>query len=392
MTGTWVQPAPRRRRARRSTRSVGRCTCGHGRIRRTRDPRFLRNAIRLRGLPAIERAVGRSLQRTARSGPRPGSARTRRADAADVPQVLDDVIDETPRIGVDRFGRRRLLRSLPAPIAARVVGHAVYRMPRSPCARGPTMLARPARSGRRPPRTAARSVAGLMARRDREYVRLLALPPRRRRDGHRPGKPKSLTVTRSSDARYTRRATCEAYEPDIERVLITEDEIQAKLRELGEQITEDYAGRDLLLVGRAEGRVRGDGGPRRGTSGCRSSSTSWRSSSLRRGHEDLRRRPDPEGPRPRHRGPRRPARRGHRRLRPHAELPAEEPPRAQAREPRGGGAAAARRTSSGCRSTSGTRGSRSRPSSSSATAWTSPRRFRNLPYIATLRPEAYGGA
>ena len=45
----------------------------------------------------------------------------------------------------------------------------------------------------------------------------------------------------------------EAYERDIERVLITETEIQDKLREIGDQITEDYAGKDLLLIGVLKG-------------------------------------------------------------------------------------------------------------------------------------------
>jgi hypoxanthine phosphoribosyltransferase len=45
----------------------------------------------------------------------------------------------------------------------------------------------------------------------------------------------------------------EAYERDIERVLITEAEIRHKLRELGDQITQDYAGRDLLLIGVLKG-------------------------------------------------------------------------------------------------------------------------------------------
>jgi hypoxanthine phosphoribosyltransferase len=45
----------------------------------------------------------------------------------------------------------------------------------------------------------------------------------------------------------------EAYEPDIDRVLITSDEIQAKLAELGERIGNDYAGRKLLLVGVLKG-------------------------------------------------------------------------------------------------------------------------------------------
>ena len=43
------------------------------------------------------------------------------------------------------------------------------------------------------------------------------------------------------------------FEGDIERILIGEDEIQAKIRELGERITEDYRGKDLLLVGVLKG-------------------------------------------------------------------------------------------------------------------------------------------
>ena len=42
-------------------------------------------------------------------------------------------------------------------------------------------------------------------------------------------------------------------ERDIERVLITESEIQDMLRHLGDQITRDYEGRDLLLVGVLKG-------------------------------------------------------------------------------------------------------------------------------------------
>jgi hypoxanthine phosphoribosyltransferase len=43
------------------------------------------------------------------------------------------------------------------------------------------------------------------------------------------------------------------FERDIERILISREEIEAKLRELGARITEDYRGRDLLLVGVLKG-------------------------------------------------------------------------------------------------------------------------------------------
>ncbi|HEY5859383.1 MAG: hypoxanthine phosphoribosyltransferase [Actinomycetota bacterium] len=45
----------------------------------------------------------------------------------------------------------------------------------------------------------------------------------------------------------------EAYEPDIEKVLISSEEIEAKLVEMGEAITRDYDGRSLLLVGVLKG-------------------------------------------------------------------------------------------------------------------------------------------
>jgi hypoxanthine phosphoribosyltransferase len=45
----------------------------------------------------------------------------------------------------------------------------------------------------------------------------------------------------------------DAFTDDIEKVLISEEEIQAKLAEMGSQITRDYADRSLLLVGVLKG-------------------------------------------------------------------------------------------------------------------------------------------
>ena len=42
-------------------------------------------------------------------------------------------------------------------------------------------------------------------------------------------------------------------EQDIERILITEEEIQAKVKELGERISCDYEGKELVLVGVLKG-------------------------------------------------------------------------------------------------------------------------------------------
>ncbi len=44
-------------------------------------------------------------------------------------------------------------------------------------------------------------------------------------------------------------------EKDIERILFREDEIAAAVKRVGERITEDYAGKNLLLVGILKGSV-----------------------------------------------------------------------------------------------------------------------------------------
>jgi len=40
---------------------------------------------------------------------------------------------------------------------------------------------------------------------------------------------------------------------DIDRILVTDDEIQSKVAELGKQISEDYRGKDLLMIGVLKG-------------------------------------------------------------------------------------------------------------------------------------------
>ena len=42
---------------------------------------------------------------------------------------------------------------------------------------------------------------------------------------------------------------------DIDHILVTEEQLKAKVNELGAQITRDYAGRDLLLVSILKGSV-----------------------------------------------------------------------------------------------------------------------------------------
>jgi len=44
-------------------------------------------------------------------------------------------------------------------------------------------------------------------------------------------------------------------EKDVDKILITTEEIGARVRELGQQITNDYAGRDILIIGVLRGAV-----------------------------------------------------------------------------------------------------------------------------------------
>jgi hypoxanthine phosphoribosyltransferase len=63
-----------------------------------------------------------------------------------------------------------------------------------------------------------------------------------------------MSVTeRLSGSTPTLLAHVKAYEPDIEKILVSEQEIQAKLSEMGDQITADYAGKELLLIGVLKG-------------------------------------------------------------------------------------------------------------------------------------------
>jgi tRNA(Ile)-lysidine synthase len=170
VTGTWVNPLID------VTREQVEAFCRSLHLRPRTDPtnadtRFLRNAIRLRGLPALERAVGRSLRE-----PLVRTAAGLREDADELMRqtfaVLDDVVDETPD-GVDLLAARLL--DLPRAIAGRVVVHAVYRGG-VPCSRADVLAVLDLAAGR-PGRRRDLS-SGLKARRDREYVRLSRSSPR----------------------------------------------------------------------------------------------------------------------------------------------------------------------------------------------------------------------
>jgi tRNA(Ile)-lysidine synthase len=169
VTGTWVNPLIE------VTREEVEAFCRSLHLRPRADPtnadtRFLRNAIRLRGLPRLERVVGRSLRE-----PLVRTAAGLREDADELMRqtfaVLDDVVDETPD-GVEIIAARLL--DLPRAIGGRVVAHAVYRCG-VPCSRADVLAVLDLAAGR-PGRRRDLS-SGLKARRDREYVRLSRSSP-----------------------------------------------------------------------------------------------------------------------------------------------------------------------------------------------------------------------
>jgi hypoxanthine phosphoribosyltransferase len=62
-----------------------------------------------------------------------------------------------------------------------------------------------------------------------------------------------MTTITDPEAASTLAGYVEAYERDIDRILITADQIQTKLAEIGERVTADYAGKELLLIGVLKG-------------------------------------------------------------------------------------------------------------------------------------------
>ena len=45
----------------------------------------------------------------------------------------------------------------------------------------------------------------------------------------------------------------ESVKSDIERIVVSEEDLKARLKELADQVTKDYQGRDLLMIGVLKG-------------------------------------------------------------------------------------------------------------------------------------------
>jgi tRNA(Ile)-lysidine synthase len=152
------------------------CRALHLRPRRdptNADTNLLRNAVRLRGIPALERATRRSVRE-----PLARTADLVREDARELArqalEVWDEVCEETPdgvRIDATRLG------ALPTAIAIRVIALAIVRcgVPKTEDSVAAVLDLANGRAGRR-----RDLVAGLKAVRDREYVSLSRSSPESR--------------------------------------------------------------------------------------------------------------------------------------------------------------------------------------------------------------------
>ena len=375
----WTSPAPR------SRHSAGRSPASAARPDERGPPRCCATRSGCEAIPALERATGRERARTVRAHGGAAAPPTTPSSLRQSASCVDDaIVEETRR-------RRRLPGRRALGAARRPSPPAVVRRPGDlpRCAelavdrgrrRGRRSTSRPAGPGRRRDLS-----AGLKARRDRAYVRV-ASPDRTRsrREGSRP-----VTVTHRHARRYTP-VPVRPTSPTSRRSWSPTEEIEAQARARWASRSPGLR-RPVAAAGRgAQGRVRGHGRPRPSHPAAARVRLHG-GLVLRRRHEDQRRGAHPEGPRPRSRGPRRAAGRGHRGLGPDAEVPAEEPRGAQARLARGGGPAAQDRASRRCRSTCGTSGFEIPPEFVVGYGLDYAERFRNLPYVATLKPEAYGG-
>jgi tRNA(Ile)-lysidine synthase len=157
------------------------CRALHLRPRRdptNRDPRHLRNAIRLKVIPAIERATGREVKRPI--------ARTSDLLRADRDELHAAAVDAWSRAVTGSGDEQRFdvaaLRSLPRPIAARVVRFALYQVMErddvAPWTREAVEAVLDLAAGRTGRRRDLPN--GLKARREREYVSVSRTSPESR--------------------------------------------------------------------------------------------------------------------------------------------------------------------------------------------------------------------
>ncbi len=214
------------------------------------DQRLLRNAVRLRALPLLEEL-------------RPGATRAlaRAADLArhDREWLEPLVSDALAKVVAEEWGGgsadgavallARGLAELPPGLGRRVVRAACARAGCTPPAADTTdriiALARSPRAGGRPVRW-----PGGAASRAADLVVLAREEQRATTPAFAGGEQRWVGLGSGSPARSR---SSRVFEDDIESVLLTEEQVQSKVRDLAAQISKDYQGRDVLLVGVLKG-------------------------------------------------------------------------------------------------------------------------------------------
>jgi tRNA(Ile)-lysidine synthase len=151
------------------------------------DPDYMRAALRTEGIPALERAVGRSV--------RASLARTARLLREDA-DFLQGLADAAERDVVVPDGEGSLIRAnaaaaLPPAVAQRVVRRVLFGQGVVPELRHVEAVLHLLDS---PPGTRAELPGGLKAKRERGYVRLSRSSPRSDQDD--PGPPASPPLTK----------------------------------------------------------------------------------------------------------------------------------------------------------------------------------------------------
>ena len=183
------------------------------------------------------------------------------------------------------------------------------------------------------------------------------------------------------------------YDADIDRVIISEEQIREKIDELAKQVAADYAGVDdgLLLVCVLKGAVMfmADFARALGRHGPPAELEFMAVSSYGQGTTSSGRGAHPQGPRPRHRRPARDRGRGHRRLRSDAVLAAEVPGSPGRRRASRWWRCSASRTRSRCTSPVRYVGFDIPNEFVVGYGLDYAERYRELPYVGVLKPAVY---
>ena len=209
------------------------------------DPAYTRSRLRHEGLPALEKALGKgvveALARTAQLSRDDADALDAWAGQAEA-SVRDatGLLECAKLYALPPAVRRRILRR--AAIEAGAPGRFAVRPAHRGSRPADHRLARP--GSHQSPGQSRRPAAGWQTG---DSARLNAAPPL-----SAPGLPRPASV---AGRPKVMRVDAKDMGTDLKSVLITKEEIDAKLAELAAKIDAEYAGKDLLIVGVLKGAV-----------------------------------------------------------------------------------------------------------------------------------------